>query len=37
MSEENRKQLEKETEQNEQIEAMGQVVLQENDKNYHIH
>ena len=37
MSEENKKQLEKETEQNEQIEAMGQVVLQENDKNYHIH
>ena len=37
MSEDNRKQLEKETEQNEQIEAMGQVVLQENDKNYHIH
>lgn len=37
MSEDNRKQLEKETEQNEQIETMGQVVLQENDKNYHIH
>ena len=37
MSEENKKQLEKETEQNEQIETMGQVVLQENDKNYHIH
>ena len=37
MSEDNRKQLEKEKEQNEQIETMGQVVLQENDKNYHIH
>ena len=37
MSVDNKKKKKKETEQNEQIEAMGQVVLQENDKNYHIH
>ncbi|MGN0398900.1 MAG: ClpP family protease [Blautia sp.] len=37
MSEENKKKLETDSEQNEQIKEMGQVVLQENENNYHIH